>query len=204
MAKKEEEYGMLTLAGIGIFAIVVLFGIFYGAKYIYKPSYPKINYNSFEFVQKEKFWHTQWQRNDKVYTISLRFNPKEVEEVPITGVLNNTFNKRRKMYVTFDPESPEENFKYLALAASELTVNLAGPLGKEVVAACTQNITEACASRPIITCEGNEKNTILLKSEGTPAIELNNTCMTLYGTGFELVKSVDKMLYIWMQIIPAK
>ncbi len=202
MRKNEERYGTFFIVGTVLFVLVVLVAILYGLKYVYKPHYPTITYNNFEFKQKDKFWHTLWQRNDKVYTISLRFNPKELEDVPITGVLNSTFNKRRTMHVTFDPQSDSNQFKYLAVAASELTVNMAGPLGKDIIASCTQNITTACADRPIVSCENNEKNVILLKGEGTPHIELNNTCMTLYGTGFDLVKTVDKMLYIWMQIIP--
>ncbi|MBI4017255.1 MAG: hypothetical protein HY363_06205 [Candidatus Aenigmarchaeota archaeon] len=202
MTKHEEQYGTFFIVGIVLFVLVVLVAILYGLKYVYKPHYPTITYNNFEFKQKDKFWHTLWQRNDKVYTISLRFNPKELEDIPITGVLNSTFNRRKTTHVTFDPQSDSDQFKYLAVAASELTVNMAGPLGKDIVAACTQNITSACADRPIVSCESNEKNVILLKAEGAPHIELNNTCMTLYGTGFDIVKTIDKMLYIWMQIIP--
>ena len=202
MGEQEEQYGKFFVLGTVLFVLLVLIAILFGLKYVYKPSYPTITYNNFEFQQKDKFWHTLWQRNDNVYTISLRFNPEEVRDVQITGVLNGTFNTRKKIYVTFDPLSEQDQFKYLAVGASELTVNMAGPLGKEIVAACTQNSTEACATRPIITCEGNERNVLLLKAEGTPRIELNNTCMILYGEGFDLIKSIDKMLYIWMQIIP--
>lgn len=202
MMKKEEQNGSLVLLGLGLVAALALVMIFVGTKYVYKPSYPTLAYNNFEFAQKDKFWHAQWQRKDQVYTISLRFNPKEVEDVPVTGVLNNTFNKRRTIYITFDPEGDDDAFKYLAVAGSELTVNLAGPLGKQIAAACTKNVTSACANRPIARCEDADKNVIFLNGQGNPSIMLNHTCMTFSGAGFDMVKAVDKALYLWMGIIP--
>ena len=202
MGQEEERYGFLFLIVLSVVLTLVLVGILFGMKYVYSPSYPKLTYNNFEFRQQDRFWHTLWQRNDKLYTISLRYNPKEVESVPVFGVLNNTFNVRRQIYVAFDPLSEKSTFKYLALAASELTINLAGPLGKNIVAACTQNESVGCASRPVVSCENVDKNVIVLQANGTPQIALNGTCMVFSGSELDLVKSVDKALYLWMGIIP--
>ena len=202
MTNNKEIYGSIFLICVGIFVIIALSVIFFGTKYFYHPYLPTLSYNNFEFKQQDKFWHTLWQRNDKVYTISLRYNPKEVEDVPVLGVLNNTFNKRNKIYITFDPQANNSQFKYLAVSASELTINLAGPLGKNVVAACTKNFTSGCASRPIVSCDDVNENVIVVEASGEPKISLNGTCMIFSGAGLDLVKSVDKALYLWMGIIP--
>lgn len=196
---KNKQQNVLMFAVVGLLA-VVFFAIVFGAKYIYVDWYPRMEYNNFVFKQKNNFWHTEWQRGKQVYEVALRYNPEEVVAVPVNGVLNNSFNSRPVVYITYDPLSEKEDFKFLALAASELTLNMAGPLGKNVMAACSQESDE-CAGRPIVSCDNNDKSVIFLRAEGSPSILLNQTCMTLSGEGFDLVKSVDKALYVWMRII---
>ncbi len=202
MTKTEETNGSLFLMALGIIVLLGLIVIFFGIKYVYNPQPPSITYNNFEFRQEDKFWHTLWQRNDKVYTISLRYNPQEVQDVPVFGVLNTTFNTRKNIYVAFDPSVEKTKFKYLAVGGSELGINLAGPLGKQVTAACTVNVSSGCINRPIVSCDDVDKNIIVLDATGDPRITLNGTCMTFAGNDLDLVKSIDKAIYLWLGIIP--
>ena len=202
MANKEETYGSVFLMVLGIVVVLGLIAIFFGMKYVYNPQPPSMRYNNFEFRQEDKFWHTLWQRNDKVYTISLRYNPQEVQDVPVFGVLNNTFNTRKTIYVSLDPSVEKTQFKYLAVAGSELSINLAGPLNKQVTAACTVNVSSACINRPIVSCNDIDKNVIVLDATGDPRITLNGTCMTFTGKDLDLIKSIDKAIYLWLGIIP--
>lgn len=197
MKKDSNTIFMAVVVGL---LVVVFFAIIFGAKYVYVDWYPTMEYNGFVFKQKNNFWHTEWQRGKQLYGVALRFNPVEVEGVPVSGVLNASFNKRPVLYITYDPLSESSDFKYLALAASELTLNLAGPLGKNVVAACTRN-DSSCSGRPIVTCDTVDKNVIFLQADGESRIVLNNTCMTLFGEAFDVIKSVDKTLYVWMNIM---
>ena len=182
--------------------LIFLLTVFFGVKYYRQPHAEKLTYNSFNFIKQTGTWYTTWQRKDKVYEVGLRYNPQEVEDVPIRGTLNNSFNKKNKIYITFDPFSNNKTFKYLALAASELSTNLAGALSREPVAACTQGEQlPACAERPIVNCDNRDLNIIYLKSEEPTQVVINNTCITMQGKDLDIMKSVEKSLYLWYGII---
>ena len=188
---------------VTILIIIFFLAVLFGVKYYYAPMPPeKVKYNGFEFVKKGVLWHMNWQRNEQVYNIGLRYNPSEVEKIPIIGNFSNEFNKKNKIYITFDPFSDNTTFKYQALAASELAAQLAGPLGKQPVAACTKGEqVKACKDRPIVNCDNKDLNVIVIKSEEPTQVLLNQTCITIQGKDLELVKSAEKTLYTWFGII---
>ena len=203
ISEEENKFPFKFVLALAFIFIVVFLFVFVGVKLIYKPKpveYPAIDYNGFSFSQIAGIWHTNWQHNEKLFTISLRFNPLDVKNVIQEGKLNDTF-KQKQIHITFDPEANSSEFKYIALAASELTLNLYKALGKEAIASCTKNATEACLNRSIVTCDSDDKAVILLKNSGEPRIILDGNCMTLQGYEFDLLKSVDKVLYQWYRIM---
>lgn len=149
-------------------------------------------YNGFSFVYNAGTWYTQIQSTkDTKYTLSYHFGPKQLENIPITGNPSmNFFNE--KIYITFDPIT--ENQQYVALAALEVGLGLSKVFDITPIAACTVNETEACATRPINTCNG-EISTIYLKLADEPSIVWNNKCVTISGNELDLVKSGEKFLY---------
>lgn len=203
-ASDPKETRVLRLAAIGIVigCIVLFFAIFFGLKYIYpsEPEYQTIAYHGFEFKNISGTWYTDWQAGDKLVSVALRYNPLEVQNVSMVGILSDNFSDK-PIYITFDPLSEDKSFKYMALAGAELGESLAKVFEKEIYAACTRNETETCLDRPIVACADKNQSVIFLNATGPARIILRENCLTFQGEGFELLRAVDKMLYIWYQII---
>ncbi|MBD3361875.1 hypothetical protein GF358_03735 [Candidatus Woesearchaeota archaeon] len=196
--KTKKFYALLAI----IFIIVFLF-IFLGVKWIYPEKSiitERMEYNGFEFEKIAGLWHTEWVNNDQSYIITLRYNPKEVEEVPVFGTITETFNQRN-IYLSFDPTANFSEFKYTALANSELSLSLAKAFGKNPIAACIKNKTNACADRPIVNCETKNKSVIIVSANGDPAVLMKENCIILKGAELDILKSADKLLYTWYRIM---
>ncbi len=160
-----------------------------------KPNIVEYNYYSFEEVG--GLWQTNVQLGGQLYELIFRFNPVQVENVSIVG---NFTGFREPLYVTFDPDVNSDKFKYLALAASELSLHVVRALNLSVVAACTKNETDACLDRPIVNC-GDDASVIYLVADAPMKISLNNSCITLSGEGFDLLRSVDRLLFQWYKVM---
>lgn len=206
MTKTEQEHSALAswksaLIVTGVLALIVV-GIFV-AKMFYKPRspYPTLTYNNFLFEQIEGMWYTQWQRDGQVYNIGLRYNPKEVETVPVRGRMNETFT-RQPFYITFDPDENQSNFKYLALGVAELGLNIVRGMGGQIMSACTKNISEACADHPIVTCDDDDKAVFYFRTADEPRVRLEGNCLIIEGKELELIKAVDRVLYHFYTITP--
>jgi len=178
-----------------------------GGLYLYNPfsgggtSSDQVTYNGFQFVKIDTHWNTQWQGGEDLYILRLRFNPYEAENVPVFGELGDNFSLITS-YVTFDPDKEENTYGFEALTAAELSLNLAGVFGTDLIAACTKNVSGECSRRPTITCDNTNETVIYIKrSEGDPEVLLEGNCVTISGNGFDLVKAADKLLYKIYDII---
>lgn len=180
-----------------ILAGIILYASLWQAWHRGPPKIETVEYNGFTFEHIEGMWYTHWQKDNKVYSIPLRFNPYQVENITILGAINTSFN-RRQMYVAFDPT--KGNFSVMALSAGELSLSMVRALGVKPVAACTKNDT-ACEGRPIVSCPEPNATVILLQNEGDPAIWLKGDCIAVFGSGIDIVKSVDRLLYAWYSIM---
>jgi hypothetical protein len=201
--EKKEAAKMRKIAAIAAVGIIVIFfAALFGVKYFYsdKVEYPTVTYNGFEFTQIANTWYTQWQNEEKLVAISARYNPYEVENVTLLGELDEGF-KQSDVYITFDPYSEQEDFKYLALAAADLSQSIDKAFSKKVIPACTREHNETCENVSIVTCEDADKAVIHLIAEEPTQIVLKGNCIELWGEELELIRSVDKLLYIWYKII---
>lgn len=166
------------------------------------PTDNTVTYNYFTFYNIGGIWNAQLKHNGQLFEGSFRFNPKQVEDVYMTGTLE-TFDT--PIYITHDPDSQKEDFTYLALASTELGLHLIRALNATVIAGCTKNITDYkgddyCADRPIIDCSSNV-SVIYLKPTPPTQVTLNGSCITMSGYQLDLLKSVDRVLYGWYDII---
>ncbi len=175
------------------------------------PSETAFVYNGFPFVKQDGSWYTNIQSsiNNQVYTIPLHFSPKEVENITITGNLdqflgrleNNLSNFQYQTYLTFDPIG--NDLAYVAVSTGELSINLGKVLNIAVVAVCSNDKDPACTrnqTKPI-TCE-NTKDPVIFYKEETPAqITIKNNCLTIQGREYDLVKGTDRLLYKMYGII---
>ncbi|MEK6869440.1 MAG: hypothetical protein AABX74_04375, partial [Nanoarchaeota archaeon] len=67
--------------------------------------------------------------------------------------------------------------------------------------ACDKNETNACANRPIITCDNTDKLVLYVKEANNSGVYFDDNCIVIEGNGFDLVKGVDRVLYDFYEII---
>jgi len=159
-----------------------------------------LTYNSFEFVDVDGVWRTEWQRDNQVYLLDFRFNPEQVEHVPVEGTTDIRFQFKR-VYLTIDPSSERtSDTSYVTLAAVELARKLIDPFDRTVIPACTSNSSE-CEGRPIITCENTNTTVIYLKQAADTRIIFNGNCVTIQGSGEGIVMATNKILFQWLGIM---
>lgn len=191
-----KQTKIFIVLGAVIFVLILGF-VFFGMKKE-EPKRNIVEYNYFKFEETGGLWKTNIQLDKQLFEAMFRFNPPQTENVTITG--DFTGFRKTPIYITFDPDIESEKFKYLALAASELSLNVIRALNFSVEAACTKNETDACQNRSIKTCADNE-SVIYLVAENPTQITLNQSCITLSGEEMELLKSVDRLLFQWYKIM---
>lgn len=189
-----------------IITIVVLLAIFLTTIIVTKQlgikGYKSVEYNGFEFIERDDTWYFQWQDlNKQIYNIGLRYNPIEAQESYMFGELNTSFNKRENIYITFDPTLNSKEMKYVLVGTYELIQTLIGPLkSKPPIMSCIKNDTETCKNAPIINCDNTNESVIYLSYNEPAQIELKQNCIIIQGKEFELVRSVDRLLYQWLRV----
>ena len=192
-----DNRNALIVVTVFIISVIIIIGaILFNLE---KPDNKKVvDYNYFVFEEIGGLWQTTLTRDGQSYAAVFRFNPSQTDDVYITG--DFTGFKKSPIYITFDPNASQEEFKYLALGASELSLHLIRGLNMEVAAACTADETLACEERPIVSCDSNE-SVIYLVPKAPTQITLKGSCVTLSGDKLELLKSIDRVLFQWYKIV---
>ena len=152
-------------------------------------------FQGYSFINIDGFWYTQLKSpaGSKNYDMALRFAPWEVENIPLTGQLNESFfNTETQYFVTFDPLGSD--FNYVALAIGDFNEHLMKIFEKVPVAACDKNETDACFGRPIINCD-SKGLVIYVKESADVGVGYANNCIVLSGSGLDLVRAADRSLY---------
>jgi hypothetical protein len=194
-----------AVVSIAVILVLGLLIAYFGIKFFSGNQHPSAvtrEHNGFVFTKLANSWSTQWERDNLTYTLEFRHPPWEVENITETGQVDMRF-QTPYMYITYDPtEGLSRETSFVALAAADLAEMLKGIfLKKNVTAVCTQNLTDACASRPIITCKNTNSSVIYLKVSDETAIILDGNCMTIEGKEEEMTRAADKALYQWLGII---
>ncbi len=160
-------------------------------------------YNGFSFVKADGLWWTQvnLKSGGKTVKIPLRYGPKEVEDIKISGSFDSqAFNLGSDLYVSLaDPTAVN---KYYNLAMTELRVNLLKGLERPTIGACTQNASE-CENWAIINCStAKGKPVIVLDlTNESQGITLAGSCVTIAGEDDQILKGVDRILYQWYGVM---
>lgn len=193
---------MPTAAILILVAIFLVFALLIGFLSRGPPPPDQVEYNGFIFTEMQGSWITQWQNNDKIYELSLRHNPTELEDVSIVGEINVSLFNQQENYVTFDPNK-EQDLKFVALAAGEMGLNLKRALSREPIFTCTTNETEAesCFEVPPVTCDDADKPVFLIDATGEALVTMENNCVTITGKDEELLRATDRLLYLFYGIM---
>ena len=204
VTKKKLEKNDLVFIFVPVVIVVLLLAGVFAIKYVYNPR-PKIQsveFNGFTFVNESGIWTTQMQVNDRLYNLMFKYSPYDVEDIEITYLPNN-FSKLTDLhnfiYITFDPE--DKNMAYIALAAADISRALTRVYGLKPIAACTKNITEACAEVPIHTCDTTKRPVIYLDDDPVQDIIYEGNCLIIKGERDDLLKAVERVLFEWYKIM---
>jgi hypothetical protein len=192
MARKKKKDKSLKYVTYSILIIISIFTIFFIVGNLLPKNYQGYEYNGFSFIKGKDMWFTQIQPpgENKLYTIEVRYGPKDLEEIPIIGN-PELFLTINKTYITFDPG--DKNLKYIGLAIGDIDLNLIKVFGIEPVAACTKN-HPACSETPIKNCDNTKSPVILVQQDPVAFVEQKGNCLIVQGDNFELVKAADKLL----------
>ncbi|MBW2976626.1 hypothetical protein KY347_04225 [Candidatus Woesearchaeota archaeon] len=156
----------------------------------------------YSFVKFDDLWYTQLMspKGSRFYNIQFRYDPKEVDSIKIEGWLDTTlFNNATDYYVTFDPTG--NDFSSVAVAVGDFNQQMTSVFFKNPIAACDRNETTACKDRPIITCDNTNKMVLYVKEANNTRVYYDNNCIVVEGSGMELVKGIDRVLYDFYEII---
>ena len=161
-----------------------------------KPSQGFIYKGVYSFVNLDNLWYTQLtsQKGTKVYSLALRYSPRDLKDIVIEGALDHgLFNNQSEFYVTFNPTGKE--FSYVALAVADFDTHMSKVFEKKPIAACDRNETEPCMERPIVTCSDTGKLVLYIKEASKFRAYYNSNCIVVEGSGFDLVRGTDRILY---------
>lgn len=206
--KKEEKIkkkGILSLVITLVVVIIIIgFAIFYIYNYVNKYKVKKYQYNGFDFVKNGNFWITQIVSNNTLYTIELRYGPRDLKEVNVTGNPIDWLKLKQKWkvnaaYVTFDPE--QKNLTWVAIAASDISTNMAKVLNIIPVAACTKNATQACYNRSIVDCSKRNSLVIFINESNETKLVVDRNCIVVEGNNKNIVKTADRLILGWYCIM---
>ncbi|HSU72324.1 MAG TPA: hypothetical protein VLJ21_00565, partial [Candidatus Binatia bacterium] len=166
------------------------------------PAGERAEYQGFTFVKQDGLWQTQWQQDNVQLLLGFHFTPQET--LNITPGIAQSWNPVRfdqqQVVIAFDPNKEDQT--YIQLAAAELAFKLTS-LGYNVSAGYTKNASEEFPPRPVVSCMTKNTSVIIIQDLNvTPAVVLQDTCITLYGDRSELVRALDRLLYTFYGILP--
>jgi hypothetical protein len=159
---------------------------------------PSVTVNGFVFEYYGGLWNTQWQLKDQIFNLRLHYNPQQVEDIKLEGQADARFNQPHT-FITFDPG--EENLSYVALSAAELSMSMVNVFNITPVAACSENLTDACSNRPIVNCNNTNASVIYFKSGQPTKLDFRGNCLMIQGQGTELLRATERFLYAWYRIL---
>ena len=218
---KEEEVKEVKLKSdklliIGVIVIILIFAAIIGSRYVNNPELPttidelhELNLKGklkpeqgylykgvYSFVKFDNVWYWQLPSPSRktLYNFNFRYSPRDLEYITIRGWLDaDKFNNATQYYATFNPLG--KNLTYVRLARLDYDIMMTRIFQKTPISACDRNATTACIGVPIITCENTDDIVIYYKESDELSIEYKDNSIIISGSGFDLVKGVDRVLY---------
>lgn len=152
-------------------------------------------YNGYSFLYLDDLWFTRIQKDNTLFDISLRYGPKQLEDIPIDfdkDLLDPELHPTVAM--TINPYTNDSTSQ--ALAASEIGLNLARAVNISPFGACITQDYDACINRPIINCSTLHSEPIIyLKESDLTGIKMKDSCIIVMGKGDDIVRAGDRLIY---------
>ncbi len=189
-SKKSRKKFYSLLFGILLITILILSIAGYSLRGSSNQDKKEINYNGYEFIEKEGFWLLNLEESD--IQLAFRYNPYEVPR--IDGIINNVDNYYNKpLYI-----QSQNN-----LATSEIYSNMAN-IAQRVQNACLNKSEHDIAKEiecdedlPIKNCESN---LILIKQGNITNIKQEQNCVFITAPKNQIIKVADEFLFKLLRI----
>jgi hypothetical protein len=151
-------------------------------------------YNYFKFQKQDGIWYTESQSGKNLYQIAMRYSPKELEDVNVTGDILGLKAKWGFFYITFDPTA--QSFKDVTMANAEISTKLVQHFAIGLAPACTKP-AQACEDMnvTIATCDNATIPVIFLNQAPGPLVEIRGNCAIVQGENDDIVRAADRFMY---------
>lgn len=218
---KEAKFKSDKILIIGAVLLMLLFAVVFGIRFFtqekpqtiedlhqlnfkgkLKPDQGYLYRDVYSFVKFDDLWYMQLAspKKTRLYNIQFRYGPKEIEDIKVSGALDfGLFNNATDYYVTFDPTG--KDFSHVALAVADFNQHMVTIFFKTPIPACDRNETYVCRDRPIITCSSTDKVVLYVKEANESKVSFSNNCIIVEGNGFDLVREIDRVLYVFYEIM---
>ncbi len=204
-----------------ITGLIILIGIFILFFMLSKPAVQEKNdlinnsfkpesykYNGFLFQKGMYAWYSKIRVGDLVYDVSFVYGPKEVDDIPVLGEVNDLILKAKEIYITTEPDYPSRIGK-AQVEISKITsprTSSFGILNIPTINTVTY-IPEEIKGKvgyPEITCKNASanKSVIYLKIGSETKIYNKSYCVVVEGSNDEdVVRAADRLIYNLLGII---
>ncbi|MBU4492858.1 MAG: hypothetical protein KKA61_00645 [Nanoarchaeota archaeon] len=187
-----------------IIAVIVILGLiilFFSIKYLY---HPKTNedsyvYNGFKFTKVSNLWFTEVQINNKLFRISMRYSPRELEHIGVEPGIYEKIVSSKKIYFTV----PGNLSSVAVLAITELGRIVGTRYG--ILNIPSQSALTEGNGTLVKTCKDavNDTGVILFKTGNTTAVYSDKNCVIVQGVEeWEIVKAADRVTFGLLGIMP--
>jgi len=156
-------------------------------------------YNGFSFIKFDGLWYTEVVNQGRTYRVPFHFGPRDLENVTLSGQLDDRFHNSSEVYLLFDPLV---NSKHLTAAIGKTSQGLAVTLNRNSLPACTVNETGTCNELPILNCTETDEPVVFFLHKPGPSIELRGNCMVLQGQDYDIIRAAERALMHWYKIMP--
>ena len=160
-------------------------------------------YNYYVFEKDGVFWTTKWADGSKEYNLKFRNYPEDLENISLEGNLDKRFDNRT-IFLAIDASNSTlktNETGQLRLSVISLSTMLSEIYGRQVIAACTSNLSGVCDGYAVISCEDKDSAVIHFRNASEPKVILDGNCITVEGSGEGFLKASELLIYKWLGII---
>jgi len=218
--KEGKKLDLLSVVSIIIVIGLIIFAGFLFVKYISKSSIeiakdPRLKvtelhrqnidgklspeegyiFNKYSFVRFSDRWHTQVKKDSTIYEVQFYFDPKSVQDTPITGKIDTAIFSNSTLYISIDPNQGD---KWMGLAVADTSLTMTKYMGIYPISACSKNETSACEYRDVVNCDSEDKAVIYYSYGNKTEVLYDGNCIRITGSESnhtEIIKAADRFLY---------
>jgi hypothetical protein len=192
--------------GYTVLIVGILVGTFLIYHYYSRPPVAvepqSVEYNGYVFNHTNGIWTTNWRGRYAVYQLTFRYNPKQLEDIPLRKENTSTWNQNLgtppHVYITFDPLGENASFSYITFAAADLTRTFVQFMRANTTVVCTRKHPDVCPTdEQIVRCDSPDdvnKSIINIDYSPDPEVVVNKNCITIRGQGEDLIRATERFL----------